>query len=109
MIRQSDRDRGRLRGCPGRTADVQPATPDINGVGCDANGCLAPLPPALPVTGYGVRMQTTGSKSSTGPALAGYTAPNKWLKLTRSGSTFTSYESTDGVTLDPDRRADGAR
>ncbi len=23
--------------------------------------------------------------------------PNKWLKLTRSGSTFTSYESTDGA------------
>ena len=49
------------------------------------------------MTGYGVRMQTSGSKSSTGPALAGYTAPDKWLKLTRSGSTFTSYESTDGV------------
>jgi hypothetical protein len=78
-------------------ADVPAATPDINGVGCDANGCLAPLQPQLPVTGYGVRMQTSGSKSSTGPALAGYTEPNKWLKLTRSGSTFTSYESTDGV------------
>jgi uncharacterized repeat protein (TIGR01451 family) len=78
--------------------DVPATTPDINGVGCDANGCLAPLPPALPVTGYGVRMQTSGSKSSTGPVLSGYTEPNKWLKLTRSGSTFTSYESTDGVT-----------
>jgi uncharacterized repeat protein (TIGR01451 family) len=79
------------------TQDVPAATPDINGVGCDANGCLAPLPPVLPVTGYGVREQTSGSHSSTGPALTGYTAPNKWLKLTRSGSTFTSYESTDGV------------
>jgi uncharacterized repeat protein (TIGR01451 family) len=77
--------------------DVPAATPDINGVGCDANGCLAPLQPQLPVKGHGVRMQTSGSNSSTGPALTGYTAPNKWLKLTRSGSTFTSYESTDGV------------
>jgi hypothetical protein len=80
------------------TPDVPSATPDFNGVGCDANGCLAPLQPKLPVTGYGVRMQTSGSKSSTGPPLAGYTAPDKWLKLTRSGSTFTSYESADGVT-----------
>ena len=78
--------------------DVPAVTPDINGVGCDPNGCLAPLPPSLPVTGYGVRMQASGSKSSTGPALAGYTEPSKWLKLTRSGSTFTSYESADGVT-----------
>ncbi len=23
--------------------DVPAATPDVNGVGCDANGCLAPL------------------------------------------------------------------
>jgi uncharacterized repeat protein (TIGR01451 family) len=79
------------------TPDVPSATPDFNGIGCDANGCLAPAQPVLPVTGYGVRMQTSGSKSSTGPVLTGYTAPNKWLKLTRAGSTFTSYESTDGV------------
>jgi uncharacterized repeat protein (TIGR01451 family) len=79
------------------TPDVSPAIPDINGVGCDANGCLAPLPPVVPATGYGVRMQTSGSASSTGPALAGFTDPVKWLKLVRSGSTFTSYESTDGM------------
>jgi len=79
------------------TPDVSPSTPDINGVGCDANGCLAPLPPVVPSTGYGVRMQYSGPGAKTGPALAGMTDPNKWLKLTRSGSTFTSYESTDGV------------
>ena len=77
--------------------DVSPSTPDFNGVGCDANGCVSPLPPVIPATGYGVRMQYTGSHSATGPALPGYTSPNKWLKLTRSGSTFTSFESTDGV------------
>jgi len=42
-------------------------------------------------------MQYSGPGAKTGPALAGMTDPNKWLKLTRSGSTFTSYESTDGV------------
>ena len=31
------------------TPDVPAATPDIAGVGCDANGCLAPGQPALPV------------------------------------------------------------
>ena len=79
------------------TPDVSPSTPDINGVGCDANGCLAPLQPVVPAVGYGVREQTSGSHSSTGPTLTGFTDPNKWLKLTKSGSTFTSYESTDGV------------
>ena len=79
------------------TPDVSASTPDINGVGCDANGCLSPLPPVIPAVGYGVRMQTSGSHSSTGPALTGFSSPDKWLKLTRSGSVFTSYESTDGV------------
>jgi len=80
------------------TPDVSPNTPNFNGVGCDANGCVSPLPPVIPATGYGVRMQYTGSHSATGPTLTGYTSPNKWLKLTRSGNTFTSFESTDGVT-----------
>jgi uncharacterized repeat protein (TIGR01451 family) len=79
------------------TPDVSPNTPDFNGVGCDANGCLSPLPPVNPATGYGVRMQYSGSHSATGPTLAGYTSPDKWLKLTRSGGTFTSYESADGI------------
>jgi uncharacterized repeat protein (TIGR01451 family) len=79
------------------TPDVSSAIPNINGVGCDPNGCLAPLQPVVPAAGYGVRMQASGLGGSTGPALAGYTNPNKWLKLVRSGNTFTSYESTDGV------------
>jgi uncharacterized repeat protein (TIGR01451 family) len=79
------------------TPDVSSATPDINGVGCDANGCLAPLQPVVPAAGYGVRMQASVSASSTGAALTGFTDPSKWLKLVRSGSTFTSYESVDGV------------
>jgi uncharacterized repeat protein (TIGR01451 family) len=80
------------------TPDVSPSTPDINGVGCDANGCLSPLPPVVPAVGNGVREQTSGSHSSTGPTLAGFGSPNKWLKLTRAGSTFTAYESSDGST-----------
>jgi uncharacterized repeat protein (TIGR01451 family) len=79
------------------TPDVSPKTPNVNGVGCDADGCVSPLPPVVPATGYGVRMQYTGSHSATGPTLAGYTSPNKWLKLSKSGNTFTSYESADGV------------
>jgi uncharacterized repeat protein (TIGR01451 family) len=79
------------------TPDVSPKTPNINGIGCDANGCLAPLPPTNPAVGYGVRMQWSGSKSATGTNLSGFTSPNKWLKLTRSGNIFTSYESTDGT------------
>ena len=79
------------------TPDVSPSTPNINGVGCDANGCLSPLPPIVPAVGKGTQMQTNANVSKTGPTLTGFTEPNKWLKLTRAGSTFTSYESTDGT------------
>jgi uncharacterized repeat protein (TIGR01451 family) len=79
------------------TPDVSPNTPNINGVGCDLNGCLSPLPPIVPPVGKGTQMQTNGNQSKTGPALTGFTEPNKWLKLTRTGSTFTSYESPDGT------------
>lgn len=78
--------------------DVSPNTPNINGVGCDANGCFSPLPPVTPAMGNGARMQYTGSKSDT-PATypAGFTDPDKWLKLTREGNVFTSWISSDGV------------
>jgi uncharacterized repeat protein (TIGR01451 family) len=79
------------------TPDVSPNNPAINGVGCDANWCLSPLPPVPPV-GYGVRMQTYTGSEATGTPLTGYTDPNKWLKLVRAGTTFTSYESIDGKT-----------
>jgi regulation of enolase protein 1 (concanavalin A-like superfamily) len=80
------------------TPDVSPNTPNINGVGCDANGCLSALPPVTPAMGYGVRMQYSGSKSHT-PATypSGFTDPNKWLKLQKTGNTFTSWLSSDGV------------
>jgi hypothetical protein len=42
-------------------------------------------------------MQVNTGSESTGPTLTGFTEPNKWLKLVRAGSTFTSYESTDGT------------
>jgi regulation of enolase protein 1 (concanavalin A-like superfamily) len=83
------------------TPNVSPATPNINGVGCNPNGCNAPLPPITPSVGYGVRMQYnfTGEKTVTTPtALAGYSSPNEWLKLQRSGNTFTSWYSIDGNT-----------
>jgi uncharacterized repeat protein (TIGR01451 family) len=80
------------------TPDVSPNTPNINGVGCDANGCLSPLPPVNPPMGYGARMQYSASKSATPVTYpAGFTDPNKWLKLQRSGNTFTSWISTDGA------------
>ena len=78
--------------------DVSPVTPNVNGIGCDANGCLAPLPPIQPAMGYGARMQYSGSKSDT-PATypSGFAAPNKWVKLSRTGNSFTSWISSDGV------------
>jgi regulation of enolase protein 1 (concanavalin A-like superfamily) len=79
------------------TGDVSPNTPNINGIGCNASGCLSSLPAITPPVGNGVREQTYTGGSSTGPTLTGYANPNKWLKLTRAGSIFTSYESTDGV------------
>lgn len=79
------------------TADQSPSTPNVNGVGCTPDGCLAPLPPLQPAVGYGVRMQATGPSATTGPNLPGYRSPNKWLKLQRVGSTITTYESADGV------------
>jgi uncharacterized repeat protein (TIGR02543 family) len=48
----------------------------------------------------GVNLQyraTTGGTSTTVAAGTGITAPI-WLKLVHSGSTFTAYRSTDGVT-----------
>ncbi|MBV9614879.1 MAG: hypothetical protein JO031_05395, partial [Ktedonobacteraceae bacterium] len=83
------------------TPNVSPNTPNINGVGCTPNGCNSPLPPVTPSVGYGVRMQYnfTGEKTVTSPAaLAGYSSPNEWLKLQRSGNTFTSWYSVDGKT-----------
>jgi hypothetical protein len=67
-------------------------------VGCDANGCLSPLPPVNPTRGNGVRMQYTGSKSATPSSYPpGFTEPNKWLELQRVGNIFTSWLSADGV------------
>ncbi len=81
------------------TPDVNSATPDINGVNCTTNGCDSQLPPTnLYTTGYGQRMQYTGPGSKTPPSgTAPLTAPNKWVRLVRSGNTFTSYQSPDGV------------
>jgi regulation of enolase protein 1 (concanavalin A-like superfamily) len=43
------------------------------------------------------RATTSGTSTSTaGPALNA--TPNNWVRLTRSGSVFTSYASADGVT-----------
>jgi glucose/arabinose dehydrogenase/PKD repeat protein len=78
--------------------DVSPTTPNANGVGCDPDGCLAPLPPVNPAMGYGARMQYTGSHSATPASYpVGFSEPDKWLKLQKSGNTFTSWLSSDGV------------
>ena len=80
------------------TPDVSPSTPNINCVGYTVNGCASPLPPITPAVGNGVRMQYNFTGSKTATNLAGFSSPNKWLKLQRSGNTFTSWESTDGKT-----------
>jgi glucose/arabinose dehydrogenase len=80
------------------TPDVSPATPNSNGVGCDANGCLSPLPPVAPAMGYGARMQYSGSGSKTPTTYpAGFTSPDKWVKLARSGNVFMTWISANGV------------
>lgn len=78
--------------------DVSPNTPNVAGIGCTPDGCLAPLPPVTPAQGYGARMQSAGSKSAT-PATypTGFTAPDKWVKLARTGNLFMSWISSDGV------------
>ncbi len=80
------------------TPDVSPNTPNTNGVGCTPDGCGSPLPPVNPTFGYGVRMQYNFTGSKTATNLTGYHSPNKWLKLQRTGNTFTSWESTNGNT-----------
>ncbi len=78
--------------------DVSPTTPNVNGIGCDANGCLAPLPSVNPAMGYGARMQYSGSKSKTPASYpAGFTSPNKWIRLSRTGNLFMSWISSDDV------------
>jgi subtilisin family serine protease/regulation of enolase protein 1 (concanavalin A-like superfamily) len=42
------------------------------------------------------RRDATGGGSSSTPGSAGSAAP-RWLRLVRAGSTFTAYESADGV------------
>ncbi len=80
------------------TPDVSPNTPNINGVGCDADGCFSPLPPVTPAMGYGARMQYSNSGSQTPASYpAGFIDPDKWLKLQRMGNTFTSWLSSDGA------------
>ena len=81
------------------TPDVSPATPNINGVGCvPGDGCMAPLPAITPAMGNGARMQTSSTYSATPASYpANFSAPNKWVKLVKSGSTFTSFISSDGV------------
>ncbi len=78
--------------------DVSPTTPNVNGVGCTPDGCLSQLPSANPAMGYGARMQYTGSKSATPKTYpTGFSAPDKWVKLSRSGNVFMSWISADGV------------
>jgi glucose/arabinose dehydrogenase len=87
------------------TPDVSQNTPNLNGINCvfPSNavgaGCDAPLPAAVPSVGQGVIMQYSGgSKSVTSAsALANFKSPNKWLKLQRSGNTFTASYSSDGT------------
>ena len=85
------------------TPDVSPNTPNINGIGCTLTdpgaGCDAPLDPVTPTVGHGIRLQASNGADdaiTSAATLAGFTDPNKWLKLQRVGNTFTSWFSTNG-------------
>ena len=85
------------------TPDVSPNTPNINGIRCTLTdpgaGCDAPLDPIIPTVGHGIRLQASNGADdaiTSAATLAGFTDPNKWLKLERVGSTFTSWFSTNG-------------
>jgi glucose/arabinose dehydrogenase/outer membrane protein assembly factor BamB len=81
------------------TPDFTALTPNANGVGCTPDGCLSPLPPVDPAMGNGASMQYSGPGSSNPAAYpAGFTSPNRWLKLQRAGNTFTAWLSADGTT-----------
>lgn len=79
------------------TPDVSPNLPNLNGINCMPNGCEGWLPPVEPAVGHGMRMQWSSGTSSITTAVPGFTDPNKWLKLQRTGNTFASWYSTDGV------------
>ncbi len=51
---------------------------------------------AVMLTGaHGVRMQYDYTHDTAGPAVSG--AAPRWLRLTRTGTTVTAYESADGI------------
>ncbi len=87
------------------TPDVNPSTPNVNGVNCvlqdPGAGCDAPLPPVTPAVGNGLHLwKYTAGLTNTGSGAQAGTPPafpNKWLKLQRTGNTFSAWYSSDGV------------
>ena len=54
---------------------------------------------ASPAKTFGVVVRSsTGGKASTSSGGNLNTAPNNWMRLVRSGNTFTAYKSADGAT-----------
>ncbi len=53
-----------------------------------------------PSNGFRFQTRTTTGGGSTSTVVGGSlnAAPNNWVRLTRSGNTFTGYKSVDGVT-----------
>jgi regulation of enolase protein 1 (concanavalin A-like superfamily) len=58
----------------------------------------SPYSAVMVTPGNGVHMQSNFNQDIAGGTFA---FPNAWLKLVRSGSTFTSYKSSDGVNWTP--------
>jgi ABC-type transport system involved in multi-copper enzyme maturation permease subunit len=56
----------------------------------------SPYAAVMVTGGHGVRMQDNFTRDTAGPAGAVSAASPRWLRLTRSGSTLTGYESADG-------------
>jgi hypothetical protein len=44
-----------------------------------------------------MRMQSSNGTASITTAIPGFAEPNKWLKLQRTGNTFATWYSTDGI------------
>lgn len=67
-----------------------------NGTAADAANVLMSLTPG---NGFAYLARTTaGGSTSSAVTSASNAAPNNWVRITRSGTVFTSYTSADGVT-----------
>ncbi len=58
---------------------------------------VGPLPPGRDLLQSGVRVGTTSNTTQIGVSYVPGGLPNVWMRINRSGNTFTSYRSTNGT------------